>query len=230
MTKRKMNKKKLMIPITIAVSIAIVVLIFLPYLLFPVSSLGKFIEVCIVCEETQDPIEGLKITVTSADGSWSETRTTDGKGCSGRFGTGMPDGTYTIAWYWNEAYRNEVTINCSKIIWHYDYSVPNPVIIKHFKYDLEGWDYPPIAGLNVTLVEDGIEKTWALTDATGTVTFDGKHVVVCKSYQLMYWWGGTQYYVPEPAIHFEMVDGELLVCLWEETNYLSPKSEEIHSA
>jgi hypothetical protein len=182
------------------------------------SPLGKVIEVCLVCAETGEPIpDGFGVTLMDDMGTPLTTEYTIA-GCV-EFGSGLPDGTYYITYYWNEPFRHEITIDCSQIIWHFDYRVPNPTITKHFLYS--GLDIP-IVGLEVVLDEDGVDIASAFTDASGTVVFGGALVDVCKVYTLEWMWGSDPY--TEGPIHFEYVSGELLVCAWEATNYLEPKS------
>jgi len=198
--------------------------IFIPFLWFEnnnnhASPLGKYIDVGIFCEETEEPVpDGLAVRLVG-QGFDITLRTVNGRVL---FGSGIPDGTYTISWFWNKAYSYEVTIDCSQITWYFDYYVPNPIIIKHFYYDLYHAHYPPIVGLHVTLWENGIPIASQLTDGTGTVRFDGYYIDVCKEYYLTWTWGGTDY--QEGPIHFIYEDGKLLVCVWEGTNYLEPKS------
>jgi len=184
------------------------------------SPLGKTIRVCVTCAETTDPVaEGLGITLWTSAGDKLATLYTGPKGCV-EFGSGLPDGDYVITFYWNAAFRYEISIDCSQIVWQFDYRVPNPVIIKHFEYGDLGI---PIEGLVVYLDEDGTDLVKLETDATGTVRFGGEWVDVCKVYHLEYMWGGVAY--AEGPIHFEYdANGELQVCLWEKTNYLEPKS------
>jgi len=182
--------------------------------------LGKYIDVGIFCAETEDPVpDGLAVRLTGM-GHDIQLYTASGHVL---FGSGIPDGTYTLSWYWNGLYSYEVTIDCSQLTWHFDYCVPNPVIIKHFYYDISHEGYPPIVGLTVTLWEDGVPITSAVTDATGTVTFDGYWVDVCKEYYLRWTYGGVD--AQEGPIHFAYdADGKLLQCAWEGFNYLEPKS------
>jgi len=184
--------------------------------------LGKYIVVGIFCQETEEPVpDGFAVRLTG-QGYDATMYTKDGLV---RFGSGLPDGTYVISFYWNGPYEYEVTIeDCSQITWYFDYYVPNPVIIKHFYYETEWADgFPPIVGLNVTLVENGVPIAWQLTDATGTVTFGGDLVDVCKEYYLTWTYGGVD--DQEGPIHFAYDEyGQLLECIWEGYNYLEPKS------
>jgi hypothetical protein len=186
------------------------------------SPLGKVIEVCITCAETGATIpDGLAVTLTNGV-TWTHY-TVDG--CV-EFGSGIEDGTYIISFYWNEPFSYTVTIDCSQIVWHFDYTVPNPVIIKHFYYALTP-DIPddhPIVGLEVILKGPALTDSYiGTTDASGTVTFGGDIVEVCKVYELRYTWGGVLHTIG--PIHFEYdTNGQLQVCVWEETNYLEPKS------
>jgi len=184
------------------------------------SPLDKWIEVSIFCAETEEPVpDGLAIRLVGQGYDMTE-RTKAG---TALFGSGLVDGTYTISWYWNGEYFKEVTIDCSKITWHFDYYVPNPTITKHFKYKTPYNNYPPIIGLDVSLYEDDVFIISLKTDETGTVFFGGLYIDVSKDYYLTWVWGG------EPAqvgpIHFAYdADGKLQVCAWEETNFLEPKS------
>jgi len=224
---RKIQRKtKVAIVILMLATAIILTITALVFWVNPVSSLGKYIQVCVFCQETEEPIPaGLAVTVEGQ--GYKGTLYTNEKGCTGRFGSGLVDGNYAIQFYWNEPYSYDVTINCSKIVWSFNYHVPNPVIIKHFYYDLKCDDgsYPPVVGLNVSLVENSIPIAWQLTDAKGTVMFDGHYVDVCKEYQLAWTWGGIGAIEPTPTIHFGYEDGKLLECLWEHTNYLEPKSD-----
>jgi len=231
--RRKMNRKK-----TIAATAFLIFLICI--LLIPFFSnivdacwrhkphkprrppLGKYIDVGIFCAETEEPVpDGLAVRLVGM-GYDITMRTVKGHVL---FGSGIPDGTYTLSWWWNGPYEDTVTIDCSQITWHFDYYVPNPVIIKHFYYDISHEGYPPIVGLNVSLLENGVPIAWQLTDATGTVTFGGDFVDVCKEYYLTWTYGGVD--SNEGPIHFAYnADGKLLECVWEGYNYLEPKSGE----
>jgi len=182
--------------------------------------LGKYVDVGIFCSETEVPVpDGLAVRLVGM-GYDITLRTKSGHVL---FGSGIPDGTYTLSWYWNGEYTDTVTIDCSQITWHFDYYVPNPVIIKHFYYNISHEGYPPIVGLEVTLMEDGVPIASQATDATGTVTFGGDLVDVCKEYYLTWTYGGTG--ASEGPIHFAYdADGKLLECVWEGSNYLEPKS------
>jgi len=182
--------------------------------------LGKYIDVGIFCLETEEAVpDGLAIRLVGMGYDWT-LRTVGGHVL---FGSGIPDGTYMLSFYWNGPYSYDVTIDCSQITWQFDYYVPNPVIIKHFYYDIEHEGYPPIQGLTVTLWEDGAPITSAVTDSTGTVTFDGYWVNVCKEYYLTWTYGGED--DQEGPIHFKYdADGKLQKCVEELFNYLEPKS------
>jgi len=184
------------------------------------SPLGKTIRVCVYCDETKDPVpQGLAINLFDKGGNILATLYTSPDGCV-EFGSGLPDGEYVINFYWNQLYAYRIMIDCSQIVWQFDYYVPNPVIIKHFEYDGLGL---PVVGVGVTLVEDGFNLLYSESDNTGTVVFNGEYVDVCKVYHLEYTYGGVAY--SEGPIHFEYdANGKLQVCLWEKTNYLEPKS------
>lgn len=186
----------------------------------PRPPLGKYIEVGIFCSETEEPVpDGFAVTLQGM--GFKDTKYTS----SGlvKFGSGIPDGTYTLSWWWNGPYSYTITIDCSQITWHFDYYVPNPTIIKHFYYDIKCDPSIPIVGLNVTLVENGVPIAWQLTDSTGTVTFGGNLVDVCKEYYLTWTYGGVG--ASAGPIHFAYdPNGKLLECVWEESNYLEPKS------
>ena len=202
----------------IIVTIIVLVSLFFVYSASP--QLGKCIEVGIFCQETQCPVpEGLAVTITGE--GFSETLLTQPDGYTCQFGSGLVDGTYLISFYWNGPYEYEVCIDCSQIVWTFDYCVPNPTITKHFVYDLVSYD--PIVGLTVDLVDAaGAIVSSAVTDATGTVTFDGTIVTACQEYTLQWMWGGALQ--SEGPISFCYTEGELLECCWEQTNYLEPKS------
>jgi len=226
------RKKKAVVFTATIITVALVFVISIFFVIIPsVSSSGKLIKVGVFCKETGLPVPfGLAVTVEGE--GYMGTLYTGEDGYTGVFGSGLVDGTYTISWYWNEPYSDTVTIDCSQIVWTFDYCVPNPVIIKHFVYDLNDGTTPPKVGLEVNLYEYdgpvGTLKATATTDATGTVMFGGDVVDVCKDYLLEYTWGGTTYTVPPKGsdpIHFAYTDGKLLVCSWEETNLLDPKDD-----
>jgi len=180
---------------------------------------AKFIKVRVFCEETGSQVPaGLKVSVSDLAGTFTDIKYTGANG-TGWFGSGYPDGTYIIKFYWCGERTYEVIIDCTKQYWVFDYYVPNPTITKTFLYDIDG--YPPVVGLEVSLYR-GEELVVSLeTDDTGTVVFDGQYVAVCEDYYLKYSWGSTE--CTEGPIHFAYADGELRVCLWEKTNYLEPK-------
>lgn len=206
---------------SVSANVLIVLLIF-SFFVIPVESpqVGTYINVGVFCEDTRRPVpEGLAVTVTGE--GFTGTLYTDAQGYAGLFGSGLVDGTYVISFYWNGQYSYEVTIDCSQIVWTFDYYVANPVIIKHFVYDLEG--YPPIEGLVVDLVDPtGAVVASATTDATGTVVFGGNFVSACVEYRLQWTWGSVL--CSEGPIFFGYTDGQLLECRWECTNYLEPKT------
>jgi len=225
---RKLSKKT-MASITLLMILLLLASIFLAFLTNEVEAchrrrrrppLGKYIDVRIFCSETEEPVpDGLAVRLIGMGYDWT-LRTNGGHVL---FGSGIPDGTYTLSWYWNGEYTDTVTIDCSQITWYFDYYVPNPTIIKHFYYDISHAGYPPIVGLNVTLVEEGVPIAWQLSDATGTVTFGGDLVDVCNEYYLTWTYGGVD--DSEGPIHFAYDQyGQLLECLWEGYNYLEPKS------
>jgi len=184
---------------------------------------GKYIKVGVFCTETGDPVpDGLAVRCVGPYGYDVIGKTSKGYAF---FGSGVADGTYTISWTWcGKLWTYDVTIDCSKLTWVFDYKVPNPTITKHFLYDTEWGEFPPVIGLNVILLENGEPIATKTTDGTGTVVFGGDLVEVCKNYTLRYTWGGTTYTIPSPPIHFAYTeDGKLMVCSWEETNYLDPK-------
>jgi hypothetical protein len=181
--------------------------------------IGKYIEVGVFCENTQQPVpSGLAVTVEGQQ--FSETLYTQADGFTNKFGSGLVDGTYTISFYWGQQYSYEVTIDCSKITWTYTYYVPNPTIIKHFVYELDG--QPTINGLAVDLtLSDGSVVASSTTDASGTVVFDGSVVNVGVDYYLAWAWGSAP--ATEGPISFVYVDGQLLSTVVELTNQLEPK-------
>jgi len=192
------------------------------------SPLGTLIEVCITCAETGAFVpDGLAVTLTGKTVTYGPVTLYTKDGCVS-FGSGVEDGNYQVEWYWNTQFGKEVAINCSKIIWHFDFTVPNPVIVKYFEYEGLG---TPIEGLDVDLIlfellPEAIPATViasGTTDASGMVTFGGLYVEVCVEYKLRYFWGGVEYRTD--VIHFAYdANGDLQVCYWEETNYLEPKS------
>lgn len=189
------------------------------FLVSRVSPLATWIDIGLYCRETKDSIpDGLSVRLIGQGYDVTE-RTVNGHVL---FGSGLVDGTYSVSWYWNEPYERVVEINCSKITWDFGFCVPNPTITKHYKYDTPYMDYPAIVGLNVTLMENGLPAAWQLTDPSGTVVFDGNNVDVCNDYTLTWLWGSVPY--STDPIHFGYENGELLVCAWEETNYLPAKS------
>lgn len=185
------------------------------------SPLGTYIKVCILCDETGQPVApGLRITIATPDGS-TQSALTDVDGCTGWMGSGFTEGTYVITFYWNEEYRFEETIDCSQQEWVFTYRVPNPIIHKTFLYDLPG--APPVVGLRVELHDANGLIQALFTDASGMVTFDGSLIEVCKDYWLKWTWNS----IPgeEGPIHFGYdADGRLPECEISLTNYLEPKS------
>ncbi|MCS7124531.1 MAG: hypothetical protein NZ932_03850 [Candidatus Bathyarchaeota archaeon] len=182
---------------------------------------GKWIEVTILCEETGKPIpDGLAVKCEGPMNFADIKFTKNGKVL---FGSGVIDGTYVISWTWcGKLWSRTVTIDCSKLIWQFEYKVPNPKIIKHFYYDAPYFDNPPIAGLDVTLYVGTTPVVTLKTDDTGTVVFDGKYVEVGKEYYLKWLWGGVE--ETEGPITFKYDDfGRLMNCVWEGKNYLKPK-------
>ncbi|MEM2566976.1 MAG: hypothetical protein QXH20_00680 [Candidatus Bathyarchaeia archaeon] len=180
---------------------------------------AKWIKVTILCEETGVPVpDGLAVTIEGM--GFKDTKYT--KDGTVLFGSGLIDGTYTISWYWGEPYSYTVTINCSKITWEFEYTVPNPQIIKHFYYDAPYFKNAPVEGLKVTLLDGGAPVVTLETDETGTVVFDGRYVAVCHEYYLRWLWGGKEYI--EGPIHFEYDKfGRLLELVWEGKNALEAK-------
>jgi len=121
---------------------------------------------------------------------------------------GLPDQTYTIAWYWQGNYmEEEFQIDCSQIIWEFTNVVDYWTVSKTFYYDTVPPE--PIVGLHVTM--NGFE---GYTDETGTVVFSN---VKAGSYTIEWLWGGVTkteaveigFQTPTPV---------------ELTNYLEPKS------
>jgi len=214
----KTTKKK--IAFTAFLTTLLTLGIFIPIFWFNnnASPLGTYIEVCITCAETGTPIEGLKISVSDLAGTFTDIKYTGADGCTGLFGSGYESGTYIIEWFWNELYSYTVEIDCSQAIWHFDYTVPNPTIIKHFEYDLP--EEGAIVGLSVSLYKDDAYVESQLTDASGTVSWT---VDIEHTYYLAWTWNGEDARTLDIDI-FYLVDGKLLDCTWEETNYLEPKS------
>lgn len=216
-----MDRKKKAVVFT-----AFLLILAIASILIPLSSvkprppLGKWIDVGIYCAETEEPVpNGLAVRLVG-EGYNIIGFTKDGHVL---FGSGLVDGTYVVSWYWNAPYEYEVTIDCSLITWYFDYYVPNPTITKHFYYETPYNGFPPIVGLKVTLVEDGVPIASQVTDTTGTVFFGGDLVEVCKEYYLTWTYGGVD--DSEGPIHFAYDEfGQLPVCAWEGTNYLEPKS------
>ena len=73
------------------------------------SPLGTYIGVTILCEQTDDPIVGLPVTVSYPDGTVVATIPTDSEGFAGWFGSGVPDGPYVITYTWGQTITHEVT-------------------------------------------------------------------------------------------------------------------------
>lgn len=217
-----MNKKNQAIAFTaFNMFIALLVVISLFFVISAsVSSPGKFVKVCIVCDETGDPVPaGLDIFIKDASGATVGVGTTGADGCTGWMGSGFPEGTYTIAFWWNGEITHEETITCAEQYWTFTYRVPNPIIHKTFLYDLPS--NPPVVDLYVELHDaDGL-VTYAYTDASGMVTFGGDLIEVCKDYWLKWTWNGAL--GEHGPIHFAYVGGELLECEIWITNYLEPK-------
>jgi len=213
-----MNQKKKAIAFTafnIIIALIILISLFFGILSICPSPLGTYIDVYVRCDETGKGIPGVLV---SCDG---KTGITNDKGYT-CFGSGVPVGTYTVSFVWNgQTVSKNITIDCSKQRWEVTFEVPNPVIIKHFVYESGMAKGEPIANLTVELWEDGVYKTSAVTDATGTVTFGGDVVEVCKAYVLKYKWNSESF--EEGPIHFTADDCATSI-VWEKTNPLEPKS------
>jgi len=210
-----MNEKtRVYLAFIITLSVCIPLAIWMPH---PPPQ-DKTVNIHVVCQETQEPVpDGLTVTLTNGG-----TVTQRISGGAATF-TDIPLGNYTVKYYWNQWYCHNITLTCDQCCWNFTYQVPNPIIIKHFKSCCGGLPKSgsAISGLNVTLLENGIPITWQLSNASGTVVFDGTHVAVCNEYTLQYTWQGISYTEPEPPIHFVYNKcGKLLVCTWEETNCL----------
>lgn len=211
------NRRKAIIATTASLMFLLIILISM-FLSTPVSPLGKYIVVCLECEQTGEGIPGVDVTITGE--GFEATMPTGKNGCTGPFGSGLVDGDYVIEYFWcGERYAYNVTIECSKITWYFTYEVPNPEIIKHFVYNICEQEFPPVVGLNVSLYEDGAFKAWQLTNGEGTVRFDGTVVGFCHDYTLNWTWGGIP--AGEGPIHFDCPPE---CCIWEKTNELEPKS------
>jgi len=186
---------------------------------------GKVVKVGIYCQETETPVpDGLNVTLTK--GFLNETQVTvDGWVTfgDGTVGNWVIAGDYNISFYWNQPFKYQISIDCTKPCWQFKYYVPNPVIIKHVETKCE-CESTPVEGLEFSLYENGVKISTKETDASGTVVFGGDLVEVCKEYVLKYTWLGTEYTEPDPPVHFKYVNGELLVCQWELTNiFATPK-------
>ena len=215
-------KPKTKASIALLVLATILAIIITLFFVGSASPLVKWIDVGLSCSETGEHVpDGLAIKLFGMGYEVTEY-TTDGRV---QFGSGLVDGTYDISWFWCVERVETVTIDCSKLTWTFDFEVPNPTIIKHFVYDTPYNDYPPVVGLNVSLLNNGTPEViaWQLTDATGTVTFGGDLVAVCKEYSLAWTWGGVE--ASEGPIHF-VYDDLCRLCenVWEQTNYLPAKS------
>jgi len=123
--------------------------------------------------------------------------------------SGLVDQTYTVKYQWQGVPISEPLgrINCSKIVWEFTNEVPYWTVEKTFLYDVS---MDPIEGLNVTF--DG---RWALTDASGTVSFDK---VKAGDYTLEWMWGGV---TKTEAVSISFQDPSPYVV---PTNYLESKS------
>lgn len=190
------------------------------------SPLGTYIIVCVYCaEQTDVGIEGVEVKVSGDFGF--DTKFTGPDGCTDRFGSGYPVGTYTVSFMWNGVEQSkEVTVTCEKAEWLVEFYVPNPTIIKHFIYKTIGGVVTENFAVELWEDTDGDENVDVLvatawTGETGTVTFGGDIVEVCKIYYLKYTWNEVEHTVG--PIHFTAVGCKTSI-VWEDTNELEPKS------
>ena len=221
------DKRKIISIAFIALLIAIIISLFL--FINPVSSLGKFIDVTILCDETGLPIEGVSVTVTAEDGS-AQIKTTDAQGYA-RFGSGYPVGSYVVTFVWDgETVSRTVDVTCRKEVWHVTIAVANPSITKTFVYKTIGG---PVVDLGVCLYGSDGTYIEQYTDSSGTVVFGGSIIQLGVEYYLSYNWHLGQnhvtYFEPdasagEPGIVFT-VDSDPMHL--ELLNELDPKSEEM---
>ena len=169
------------------------------------SPLGKYIHIQFTCFQTEKPIVGLPVTMGL------ETHNTDAEGWV-IFGSGFASGTYTYTFEWlGVSYSREVTIDCTKKDWYYYEELVNPEVHKTFLIDTPNNGYPPVEGLDVTLVGYGTKKT----DAKGYVAWILDYPF--GDYTLEWTWNSIP--ASEPVYWVDFVEG-----VWSKTNYLKPKS------
>lgn len=198
-----------------------------------VFPLGTYINVHVACYQDGSAISGLPVTVTyvppSAVGGWSYTQTlsTGVNGVAGPFGSGLIAGAYQISYMWNGTQSSSVIVNGTKEYWTFNFTVPNPEIIKHFVYSVNSKVKPPVVGLTVELFNatSGKELTSAVTDSTGTVIFN---VDVGQNYYMAYSWEGAAYREPlgTSVITFNLPITNESCLVWQATNNLEPISGE----
>lgn len=122
-----MNKKKWIVPLLILIVAACLVTVYV-WLGSPAPSSAKWIEKCFKYDIENEywqfpPVVGLEVDFGQGNETlW--TKTTNGLGCV-KFGSGLPDGTYWLGWtFGGESYREEVSINCSQLVWHFENLLP----------------------------------------------------------------------------------------------------------
>jgi len=168
--------------------------------------LGKWIYIQFTCGQSGKPIVGLPVTIGI------ETVSTNVDGWAGPFGSGFGPGTYTYTYsWWDGPHSGTVTIDCSKRDWYFYVQLVNPEIHKTFLVDSANQGYPPIEGLDVTLVGYGAKKT----DANGYVSWVLDYPF--GDYTLEWTWNGKA--GSETAYWADFVDG-----VWTQVNNLQPKS------
>jgi len=160
------------------------------------------------------PVVGLQVNLTDAEGNLLYSAITNEQGIVS-FGSGLPDGTYIIEWNWcGEHYSEEVTINCTHIIWEFTNYLPAKTINKWFYYDLPNWTpaYPPVVGLHVNLTDSkGNLCGQGITNDEGLVTF----IVPDGTYTIRWMWGGEAY--------SEEITVTCDQCVYDVENYLQAK-------
>jgi len=167
--------------------------------------LGKFIHITFTCSQTGKPIVGLPVTIGDV------TIKTNEKG-EVVFGSGYGAGTYTYTFeWWDGLHSKTVTIDCTKKDWFYTETLVNPEVHKTFLIDTENNNYPPVVGLDVTLVGYGTKTT----DENGYVEWVLDYPF--GDYTLEWTWNSVP--ASEPVYWKDFVDG-----VWKQTNKLEPKS------
>jgi len=170
----------------------------------PAPPTGKWIHIQFTCSQSGKPIYNLPVTIGT------ETHLTDQDGWV-LFGSGFAPGTYTYEWvWWDGPHSEEVTIDCSQEHWYFYESLMNPEVHKWFYVDSVHAGYPPIEGLEVTLVGYGTQKT----DSDGYVEWIVDYPFTDT--ELTWTWNGAA--DSEPVKWADFVGG-----IWEKENGLDPK-------